>query len=158
MPCIAVFLLSQVLLDFKGAIRANIANEIQLRTKYEGDINRVKTKYGPDYSSKVTKLTIGTGLFQNPEYNFGKPWFINFRPLLHSPFALSDKEVNQYIKITKKIEELDKRIEKLKEKKIDTYDIELELNIVKDKVKVASFGMAQSYLEPLIKRIEKLEK
>jgi hypothetical protein len=155
---IAVFLISQVLLDFKGAIRANIANEIQLRTKYEGDINRVKTKYGSDYASKVTKLTIGTGLFQNPEYNYGKPWFINFRPLLHSPFALKDEEVNSYIEINKKVIDLEKRIEKLKEKKVDTYDIELELNMVKDKVKVAAFTMAESYLEPLIKRVEKMEK
>ncbi|MBD3155144.1 MAG: DUF87 domain-containing protein, partial [Candidatus Aenigmarchaeota archaeon] len=155
---IGVFLLSQVILDFKGAIRANIANEIQLRTKYEGDINRVKTKYGTDYASKVTKLTIGTGLFHNPEYNFGKPWFINFRPLQHSPFALSDKEVDTYLELKKKIEDLDKRIEKLKEKKVDTYDVEMELNIVKDKLKVASFGMAKSYLEPLMKRIEKMEK
>jgi hypothetical protein len=41
---------------------------------------------------------------------------------------------------------------------VDTYDIEMELNIVKDKLKVASFGMAKSYLDPLMKRIEKLEK
>ncbi|MEK6843068.1 MAG: DUF87 domain-containing protein, partial [Candidatus Micrarchaeota archaeon] len=75
---IGMFMISQVLLDFKGAVRANIANEIQLRTKYEGDIGRVKTKYGNEYASKVTKLTIGTGLVQNPEYNDGKPWFIAF--------------------------------------------------------------------------------
>jgi hypothetical protein len=153
---IGLFLISQVLLDFKGAIRANIANEIQLRTKYEGDIGRVKSKYGSDYASRVTKLTIGTGLFQNPEYNYGRPWFITFRPLLHSPFALTDKELNQYIKLNKRIEDIEKKIEKLKAKKVDTYDIEIELNIAKDKVKTAAFRMAETYLESLEKRISKI--
>ncbi|RLI96386.1 MAG: hypothetical protein DRP00_05380, partial [Candidatus Aenigmatarchaeota archaeon] len=153
---IGLFLISQVLLDFKGAIRANIANEIQLRTKYEGDIGRVKSKYGADYASKVTKLTIGTGLFQNPEYNYGKPWFISFRPLLHSPFALTDDEINQYVKLNKKIEEFEKKIEELKKKKIDTYDIEIELNIAKDKIKTGAFRMAETYLESIEKRIERL--
>jgi len=155
---IAVFMISQVLLDFKGAIRANIANEIQLRTKYEGDIGRVKTKYGSDYASKVTKLSIGTGLFQNPEYNLGRPWFISFRPLLHSPFALTDKEIDLYIKIEKQIYELEDKLEKLKAKKIDTYDIEMELNIAKDKTKTGAFRMAETYLESLEKRVDKLEK
>jgi hypothetical protein len=151
---IGVFLISQVLLDFKGAIRANIANEIQLRTKYEGDIGRVKSKYGTDYASKVTKLTIGTGLFQNPEYNYGKPWFVSFRPLLHSPFALKDEEIDQYIKISKKVEEADKKIADMKKAGKDTYDIEIELNIVKDKLKTAAFKMAETYLEGLEKRLK----
>jgi len=155
---IGVFVISQVLLDFKGAIRANIANEIQLRTKYEGDIGRVKSKYGADYASKVTRLTIGTALFQNPEYNHGRPWFISFRPLLHSPFALTDEEINQYVQLNKKIEEIEKKIESLKAKGIDTYDIEIELNIAKDKVKSGAFKMAETYLESVEKRIEKPKK
>jgi hypothetical protein len=152
---IGMFLISQVLLDFKGAIRANIANEIQLRTKYEGDIGRVKSKYGLDYASKITRLTIGTGLFQNPEYNNGRPWFLSFRPLLHSPFALTDDELNKYTQITKKIEEIDKMIKELKENKIDMYDIEIELNIAKDKTKTAAFKMAETYLESIEKRVRK---
>jgi len=155
---IGLFLISQVLLDFKGAIRANIANEIQLRTKYEGDINRVKSKYGSEYASKVTKLEIGTGLFQNPEYNHGKPWFISFRPLLHSPFALTEKEIDTYLKLSKEIEELEAKIQELKQKKVDTYDLEIELNIAKDKIKTAAFRMAETYIESLKKRIEKVKK
>jgi hypothetical protein len=153
---IGVFLISQVLLDFKGAIRANIANEIQLRTKYEGDLGRVKSKYGMDYASKVTKLTIGTGLFQNPEYNYGKPWFVSFRPLLHSPFALTDDEINQYVRLNKKIEDIEKTLGELKAKKVDTYDVEIELNIAKDKVRTAAFKMAETYLESIEKRVAKM--
>jgi len=154
---IGVFLISQVLLDFKGAIRANIANEIQLRTKYEGDIGRVKSKYGIDYASKVTRLTIGTGLFQNPEYNNGRPWFISFRPLLHSPFALTDDELNQYVALNKRIEALDKLVADAKARKVDTYDFEIELNIARDKVKTAAFKMAETYIDSLEKRSEKLK-
>ena len=153
---IGIFLISQVLLDFKGAIRANIANEIQLRTKYEGDIGRVKSKYGMDYASKVTRLTTGTGLFQNSEFNHGRPWFLSFRPLLHSPFALTDDEINTYVKLDKKIKEIDGKMAKLKEKKVDTYDLEVELNIARDKVKTAAFKMAETYLESIEKRIDKM--
>ncbi|MCS7123296.1 MAG: DUF87 domain-containing protein [Candidatus Aenigmarchaeota archaeon] len=152
---IGIFLISQVLLDFKAAVRANIASEIQLRTRFEGDINRVKTKYGQDYANKVVKLTIGTGLFQNPEYNHGKPWFIEFRPLLHSPLGLTDAEINEYVKIHKKLEEIENVIKSLKEKGKDTYDLEIELNIAKDKLKTGAFVMANTYIESLEKRLEK---
>jgi hypothetical protein len=154
---IAVFMISQVLLDFKGAIRANIANEIQLRTKYEGDIGRVKSKHGSDYASKVTRLTIGTGLFHNSEYNNGRPWFVNFRPLLHSPFALKEKEIDLYVKLNKQIGETEERLKKLKKKGVDTYDVEIELNIARDKLKTAAFKMAETYLKSLEKRVDKLE-
>jgi hypothetical protein len=97
-------------------------------------------------------------LFQNPEYNHGRPWFISFRPLLHSPFALTDEEINQYVQLNKKIEEIEKKIESLKAKGIDTYDIEIELNIAKDKVKSGAFKMAETYLESVEKRIEKPKK
>ena len=58
----------------------------------------------------------------------------------------------------KKIEEIEGRIQKLKAKDVDTYDIEIELNIAKDKIKTAAFKMAETYLESIEKRVEKLEK
>jgi len=76
--------------------------------------------------------------------------------LFHSPFALTDDEINQYVELNKKIESIEKEIEKLKAKKIDTYDIEIELNIAKDKVKTAAFKMAETYLESLEKRVAKM--
>ena len=57
---IGLYLISQVLLDFKGAIRANIATEVQLRTKYEGDINRVKTKR--QLKIIINMLLVGIGI------------------------------------------------------------------------------------------------
>jgi uncharacterized ubiquitin-like protein YukD len=153
---IGLFMISQVLMDFRGAIRANIATEIQLRTKYEGDINRVKTKYRADYASKITKLTIGTGLVQNPEYNDGKPWFVTFRPLLHNTFRLTDEELDMYDKLNTRVEAIEKKIEELKARKIDTYDVELELKIAKEKMKQGAFKMASTYLDSVEARLKGL--
>jgi hypothetical protein len=153
---IGLFLISQVLSDFKGAIRANIANEIQLRTKYVGDINRVKSKFGPDYAGRVVRLVTGTGLVQNPEYNDGKPWFISFRPLMHNTRRLTDAEIKAYVEVNEKIIGIDKRLEALKARGVDTYDVELELNMAKDKMKSGLFKMAQTYLESVEARIKKL--
>ncbi|MFH8080890.1 MAG: DUF87 domain-containing protein, partial [Candidatus Aenigmatarchaeota archaeon] len=155
---VGLYMISQVLMDFRGAIRANIGTEIQLRTKYEGDINRVKTKYGADYAARITKLTTGTGLVQNPEYNDGKPWFVTFRPLLHDTHRLTDEELAEYDATQQKIKEAEDRIAKLKARKIDTYDVELELNIAKDKMKQGMFKMAQTYLESVDSRLKALEK
>ena len=146
-------MISQVLMDFRGAIRANIATEIQLRTKYEGDIGRVKTKYGPEFASRVVKLTTGTALVQNPAYNDGKPYFISFRPLLHDTGRLSDEEIDKYVKINKEIEKIEAGIAAMKARKIDTTDIEIELNLAKDKVKSGQFTMAESYIESLKTRL-----
>ncbi|MEM0324765.1 MAG: DUF87 domain-containing protein, partial [Candidatus Aenigmatarchaeota archaeon] len=146
---IGLFLISQVLLDFKGAIRANVATEIQLRTKYEGDINRVKQKYGTDYASKVTKLTIGTGIVQNPEYNNGKPWIIQFRPILHSTFALSKEELDTYMNLRKKLEAFEKEVENLKARGIDTFDIENEIKLAWDRLKQGMFRMVETYIESI---------
>jgi uncharacterized membrane protein len=151
---IGVFMISQVLMDFRGAIRANIATEIQLRTKYEGDIGRVKTKYGMDYASKVVKLTTGTALVQNPAFNEGKPYFISFRPLLHDTGRLSDEEINKYVKVNEEIEKIDKEVAAMRARKVDTTDIEIELNLAKDKMKAGQFTMAESYIESLKARLK----
>jgi hypothetical protein len=155
---IGLVMISQVLLDFKGAIRAVIATEAQLRTKYEGDINRIKTKYGWQYSAAIPKLEVGTGLVQNPAYNNGKPWFISFRPLLHDTFRITDQELESYDKFKKDIEDLRKETEKLKSKQIDTYDMELELNLAEEKTKTGQLRMAETYIESVKTRIETIGK
>jgi hypothetical protein len=155
---IGLVMISQVLLDFKGAIRAVIATEAQLRTKYEGDINRIKTKYGWQYSAAIPKLEVGTGLVQNPAYNNGKPWFISFRPLLHDTFRITDEELATYDKFKKDIEDLRSKIEELKRKKIDTYDMELEVNLAEEKTKTGQLRMAETYIESVKTRIETIGK
>ncbi|MBN2203075.1 MAG: DUF87 domain-containing protein [Candidatus Aenigmarchaeota archaeon] len=154
---IGLVMISQVLLDFKGAIRAVIATEMQLRTKYEGDVNRIKTKYGWDYAESIPKLDIGTGMVQNPSYNDGKPWFITFRPLLHDTFRLTDEELQKYEDYADKIKELAEKVEKLKSKGIDTYDMELELKLAGEKVKTGQMRMAETYIDSINTRLKSME-
>ncbi|MCJ7478720.1 MAG: DUF87 domain-containing protein [Candidatus Nanohaloarchaeota archaeon QJJ-7] len=153
---IGVFLISQVLTDFRGELRANIANEIQLRTKYSGDVRRVRSKHGKKYAERVPGLEIGTGLFHNPEYNQGRPWFIDFRPPLHSPFALDDEELDRYLEIKERIDDLREEIEDLKEEGVDTYDVETELDLAEDKLKTANYTSAETYVESLETRIDNM--
>jgi hypothetical protein len=155
---IGLVMISQVLLDFKGAIRAVIATEAQMRTKYEGDINRVKTRYGWQYSSSIPKLDVGTGLVQNPSYNNGKPWFVTFRPLLHDTFRISDEDLDKYDGYTKDIMEMRKQVEDLKSRKVDTYDMELELNLAEEKTKTGQFRMAETYIESVKSRLDGIKK
>jgi hypothetical protein len=154
---LGLVMISQVLLDFRGAIRAVIATEAQMRTKYEGDIERIKTKYGWEYSTTIPKLETGTGMIQNPEYNDGKPWFVRFRPLLHDSFRLTEEELNMYEDYMIAIGDLNKKIETLKSRNIDTYDMELELKLASDKVKTAQMRMAETYIESVKSRIKMIE-
>jgi hypothetical protein len=154
---LGLVMISQVLLDFRGAIRAVIATESQMRTKYEGDIERIKTKYGWEYSTAIPKLEVGTGMIQNPEYNDGKPWFIRFRPILHDSFRLTEEELNIYEEYSDEIENLRKKVETLKSRNIDTYDMELELKLASDKVKTAQMRMAETYIDSVKSRIKTIE-
>jgi hypothetical protein len=154
---LGLMMISQVLLDFKGAIRAVIATETQMRTKYEGDIERIKTKYGWEYSTSIPKLEVGVGMIQNPEYNEGKPWFIRFRPLLHDTFRMTEEELSQYDDYMKEIEELNKKVKELKNKNIDTYDMELETSLALEKVKTAQMSMAETYIDSVKSRIKTVE-
>jgi hypothetical protein len=154
---LGLLMISQVLLDFRGAIRAVIATEAQMRTKYEGDIERIKTKYGWEYSISIPKLEVGAGMIQSPEYNDGKPWFIRFRPLLHDTFRMTEEELDQYDDYMKEIDDLNKKVRDLKAKNIDTYDMELELSLALEKVKTAQMNMAETYLDSVKSRIKLVE-
>jgi hypothetical protein len=150
---LGVILISQVLSDFVGEIKANVGTEIQLRTRYEEDLNRIKMKYGEDILKSVVKASVGTGMVQNAEYNKGRPYFVTFRPLLHNLQRLSDKQLDLYDKYNLKIGELRNKIEKLKEAKIDVFDLDLELNLALDNVKKGAFDVAKLYIESLEPRI-----
>ncbi|MFH1364991.1 MAG: DUF87 domain-containing protein [archaeon] len=146
---IGLVLISQVLSDFVGEIKANIGTEIQLGTRYEGDLERINLKYGEDMLKSVVKSPVGTGMFVNPEYNNGRPYFISFRPLLHSIKRLSDKDLEIYGRYFDIVEDLDYQVEQLKKLKVDAIDLELELRLIKKKIKAGQFTMADMYLESL---------
>ena len=151
---VGMVLISQVLSDFVGEIKANIGTEIQMRTKYEGDLERLKLKFGEDAARSIVKESIGSGMVQNSEYNNGQPYFVSFRPLLHNVVRLSDTELTQYETYNTKVEAIEADMEKLRLAGVDVLDLELEINLARDKIKKGAFNIVEIYLESLEQKIE----
>jgi len=151
---VGLFLISQVLSDFIGETKANISTEIQMRTRDEGDLNRIKEKYGGGMLQSLVKASTGTGMLENAAYNNGNPYFVSFRPLLHEHARLSDEELDNYNKYNDIIDDLEYQIDQLEQEKIDVFDLRLELKMALDKVKSGNFNMVDIYLEGLIPRLK----
>ena len=151
---VGLMLISQVLTDFVGETKANINTEIQMRTRDQGDLDRIKNKYGDYMLQSLLKASTGTGMIENAAYNRGNPYFVTFRPLLHEHARLSDQELENYNKYNEIIEELDYQIDQLKEEGIDVFDVKLELTMALDKVKSGNFNMVDIYLEGLKPRLQ----
>jgi hypothetical protein len=150
-----VMLVSQVLADFVGEIKANISTEVQMRTRDEGDLNRIKTKYGEDFLQSLVKASVGVGMMVNPAYNHGKPFFVNFRPILHNTRRLSDEELEKYNQYNDILDDIEYQIEQLEQEKIDAFDFKMELKLMKDKLMTGNFSVVEIYLEGLKPRLEK---
>ncbi len=150
---VGLILISQVLTDFIGQTKANIANEIQMRTRDQGDLDRIKNKYGDYMLQSLLKSATGTGMYENAAYNRGDPYFIAFRPLLHQHAALDDETLENYNKYNDIIDELEGQIDQLKGFGVDAFDLSLELKMALDKVKAGNFRMVDIYLESLRPRI-----
>ena len=152
---IGVMLVSQVLSDFVGEIKANINTEIQMRTRDEGDLGRIKIKYGEEFLQSLVKASVGVGMFVNTSYNKGKPYFINFRPILHNTRRLSDEELEKYNKYNELIDDFENQVEQLEAEKIDTFDLKMELKLIKDKLMAGNFSVIDIYVEGLGPRLQK---
>ena len=151
---VGLILISQVISDFPAEVLANINTEIQMRTRDEGDLNRTKEEYGEKMLQSVVKAAVGTGMVENSAYNKGKPYFVAFRPIMHNSQRVSDKELENYNKYNKIIDDLDYQLEQLEKYGIDVFDLRLELKLAQDKVKSGSFNMVDIYLDGLKPRIK----
>jgi len=151
---VGLTLISQVLTDFVGETKANINTEIQMRTRDQGDLDRIKNKYGGYMLQSLLKSATGTGMIENAAYNKGNPYFVAFKPLLHEHARLSDEELENYNKYNEVIDDLDYQLEQLEKDGIDVFDLRLELKMALDKVKSGSFNMVNIYLEGLTPRIK----
>jgi len=150
---VGLVLISQVLSDFIGTIKANIGTDIQLRTRDEHDLERIKIKYGDDMVRSVVKASVGEGMLENAAYNRGKPYFVSFRPLLHEIERLSDDILEKYSKYNARIDDLKYQLECLKAEAIDIFDLELELKLTLDNLKKGKFNMIEIYLDGLEPKI-----
>jgi len=146
---LGIIMISQVLSDFKEALKGNVLTEIQMNTKALEDLKRAREKYGEEYARRITREEVGVGMIQNPKYNEGKPYWIAFRPLLHDPHKIPDTELELYTKYSKELEIIEAKIEELRRKGEDTFDLDLELRLAKDKLKQGKFRMAEIYVNSL---------
>lgn len=153
---LGILMISQVSADFKEAVAGNILTEVQLNTKCIEDIDKIASKYGPEYSSKITRQGIGVGLIQNPRYNDGKPWFIHFRPPLHNPHKISEEELKQYSTYSVKLDDIEAKLTAAKTAGKDVTDIELELKLTRNKLKEGHFKMVDLYIKSLEDNSKKL--
>ena len=150
-----VILISQVLSDFVGEVKANINTEVQTRTIEESDLERIKTKYGEEFLKSLVRAEVGVAMFQNAEYNRGKPYFINFRPILHNTRRLSDEELEKYNKYNEIIDDFENQVQQLEKEKVDVFDLKMELKLIKDKLMTGNFSVVDIYVEGLGPRLQK---
>jgi len=153
---IGILLISQVLSDFVGEIKANINTLVQMKTRDDGDLNRIKMQYGEEFIQSLVKSPVGSGMVQNAAYNHGQPFYVTFRPILHSVVRLKDEELEEYNKWNEVLEQLDYEFDQLEEEKQDVFDLRLEMKLARDKVKGGNFNMVKIYLDGLTPRITKV--
>ncbi|MCS7123543.1 MAG: DUF87 domain-containing protein, partial [Candidatus Aenigmarchaeota archaeon] len=151
---IGLVLISQVLSDFVGEIKANIGMEIQMRSRYEDDLDRISRKYGKEIELSVVKASVGTGMIVFSEYNRGRPYFVSFRPILHQVSRLSDEELEKYVSYDKRLEEVKFLINFLKKSGVDVFDLEIELGLCETKLMEGAFDVVDIYLESLEPRVK----
>jgi hypothetical protein len=149
---VGMILLSQVVSDFPGEVRANVGTTVQMRTQYEDDLQRAKNKFGMDTVKSIAKAEVGSGMLNNSEYNHGRPYFVNFRPLLHSPHRLSDEELEKYEKFNRRISKLEAKIEEMDEE--EAFDYKSELKLAKRNLKKGSFNLVDVYLSEMEEDLE----
>jgi len=95
-------------------------------------------------------------MVQNAAYNHGQPFYVTFRPILHSVVRLKDEELEEYNKWNEVLEQLDYEFDQLEEEKQDVFDLRLEMKLARDKVKGGNFNMVKIYLDGLTPRITKV--
>ena len=144
-----MLVISQVIEDFPEEVRANIGTQIQMRTEYEGDLDRIERKYGNHITQGVTKAGTGTGMIQNSSYNHGRPYFVDFRPIKHSPERLSDDQLDKFEKYNRRLDEIQDIIEILEDQGEDVFEYKSQLQLVKKNIRKKSFNLVETYIEEL---------
>jgi hypothetical protein len=153
---IGVMLISQVMGDFEEEIRTNIRTQVQFWTREGAELERITKTYGEEHMRSVSKAPIGFGMVVNPDYNRGRPYYVNFRPILHAVRRLSPEELDKYYQADDRIENVKFKLKKLEEKGVDVFDMRIELGLAQRKLEEASFDMVNAYLDTLEPRVDDL--
>jgi hypothetical protein len=62
-----------------------MGTEIWFRTSQAEDFERARKRFGQEYASCLPNLRPGEGMVANLDFDYGRPWFLEFRPLYHKP-------------------------------------------------------------------------
>jgi len=151
---VGMMLVSQVLSDFKAAIHGNIGTEIQMKTKFAGDMARIEQKYGEAYSRTLVKEAVGVGMVANSKYNNGQPYFVKFRPLLHSTLRMPEEDLKAYHELLVAKDDARIKLDRLKEKGVEVQGLEFELKLGVDKLKEGQQSLANIYLKTLNEKLD----
>jgi len=146
---VGMILISQVISDFSGEIRANIGTTVQMRTQYDDDLERMKNKYGIDTVRSIAKAEQGSGMLHNSDYNHGRPYFVDFRPLKHSPHRLADEELEEYEEYNRKIDEMEEKVDKKEEQGDKVYELRNKIKLARRNLRKGGFSLIEIYLEEL---------
>jgi len=79
----ALMLITHSLIDFAPFGLGSIGTEIWFKTSQTEDYERARRRFGPEYAALLPSLRTGEGMIANIDYNYGRPWFVEFRPLYH---------------------------------------------------------------------------
>lgn len=102
-----------------------------------------------DTVKSIVKANVGSGMLQNSDYNHGKPYFVDFRPLLHSPHRLSDEKLEKYEHYNQAIDTIKTEIEKREEKGEDMFELKSELRLAKKNLRKGSFNLVKIYIKEI---------
>ncbi len=151
---IGVLIVSQVMGDFPEEIRSNIRTQVQFWTREVTELSRIEKTYGAEHVRSVSKAPIGFGMVVNPDYNRGRPYYVNFKPILHAVRRLTPDELDKYYSADDRIETVKYKLKKLEQKGVDVFDLRIELGLAQRKLEEASFDMVAAYMDSLEPRVE----
>jgi hypothetical protein len=151
---IGMLLISQIMGDFEEEIRTNIRTQVQFWTREGSELERITRTYGEEHMRSVSKAPVGFGMVVNPDYNRGRPYYVNFRPILHAVRRLTPEELDRYYQADDRVEEIKYKLKRLEEKGVDVFDLRIELGLATRKLEEAAFDMVAAYLDSLEPRVE----
>ena len=106
----------------------------------------------------MTRQKVGIGLLQNPDYNKGRPYFVAFRPLLHSLTRLSDDELKTIARYDKTLDEIERKLFKIGGAGFDVSEAMVELELARSKTQLGQNDVVRVYIDSLQNKLAEYEK
>jgi len=80
---IGIIFVSETASDIHSGFSHNFGTKIHFKTRHASDIDKVKGEHGFEYANELFKKEVGTALVHNNNWNHGKAFYVDFRPIMH---------------------------------------------------------------------------